>query len=74
MAANITFDQLDGKRRVDRVSRERFFIKNISEEEIRKRYRFGKESLKRIVHLLDPIIGPKTKRSQALTTELQAHS
>lgn len=64
------FHQL-GRRRADRVFRERFSIENMTEEEIRRRYRFGKDSIKQIVDLLDPIIGPKTKRSQALSTELQ---
>eukprot|EP00105_Crassostrea_gigas_P045916 XP_019930064.1 PREDICTED: uncharacterized protein LOC105346212 [Crassostrea gigas] len=41
------------------------------EEEIRRRYRFTKESIKQIVDMIDPIIGPKTKRSQALSTEFQ---
>ena len=73
MAANVLFGQL-GRRRADRVFRERFSIGDMNEEEIRRRYRFGKESIKQIVDLLDPIIGPKTKRSQSLSTELQVQN
>ncbi|XP_061193784.1 putative nuclease HARBI1 [Saccostrea echinata] len=70
MAANVMFGQL-GRRRADKVFRERFSVQNMSEEEIRRRYRFGKESIKQIVDLLDPVIGHRTRRSQALSTELQ---
>ena len=72
MAANVMFHQL-GRRRADRVFRERFSIDHMCDEEIRRRYRFSKESIKQIVDMIDPIIGPKTKRSQALSTELQVH-
>jgi hypothetical protein len=70
MAVNILFDHL-GRRRNDRVFRERFSIHNMSNEEIRGRYRFGKQSIATIVDLLDPIIGPSTNKSHALSTELQ---
>uniref|UniRef100_A0A8W8P3J7 Uncharacterized protein n=1 Tax=Magallana gigas TaxID=29159 RepID=A0A8W8P3J7_MAGGI len=70
MAANVMFHQL-GRKRADRVFRERYSLDNMCEEEIRRRYRFSKESIKQIVDMIDPIIGPKTKRSQALSTEFQ---
>lgn len=70
MAANVMFHQF-GRRRADRVFRERFSIDNMCEGELKRRYRFGKDSIKQIVDLIDPIIGPKTKRSQAFFTALQ---
>lgn len=47
MAANVMFHQL-GRRRADRVFRQRFSIDIMGEEEIRirRRYRFGKDSIK----------------------------
>lgn len=59
MAANVMFHQLV-RRRVDRVFRQRFSINNMAEEEIRirRRYRFGKDSIKQIVDLLEPIVAP----------------
>ena len=73
MAVNVMFGQL-GRRRADRVFRERFSVENMTNEDIRRRYRFGKDSIKQIVELLDPIIGHRTRRSQALSTELQVHN
>lgn len=59
MAANVMFHQLV-RRRADRVFRQRFSINNMGEEEIRiqRRYRFGKDSIKQIVDLLEPIVAP----------------
>lgn len=75
MAANVMFHQLV-RRRADRVFRQRFSINNMGEEEIRirRRYRFGKDSIKQIVDLLEPIVALKTKISQTLSMELQVHN
>lgn len=75
MAANVMFHQLV-RRRAHRVFRQRFSINNMGEEEIRirRRYRFGKDSIKQIVDLLEPIVAPKTKISQTLSMELQVHN
>ena len=43
MAANIMFDHL-GRKRKDRVFRERSEINTMTDEEIRKRYRYGKDN------------------------------
>lgn len=59
MAANVMFHQF-GRIIADRVFRERFSIDNMCEGEIQRRYRFGKDSIKQIVDLIDPIIGPKS--------------
>ena len=64
MVANVMFHQL-GRRRADRVFRERFSIDIMCEEEIRRRYRFSKESIKQIVDMIDPIsLDGLPKRSQ----------
>lgn len=62
MAANVMFHQLV-QRRADRVFRKRFSINKMGEEEIRmrRRYRFGKDSIKQIVDLFEPIVAPQTK-------------
>lgn len=64
------------RRRAHRVFRQRFSIDNMGEKEIRirRRYRFGKDSIKQIVDLLEPIVAPKTKISQTLSMELQVHN
>lgn len=74
MAANVMFHQLG--RRSDRVFRQRFSIDIMGEKEIRirRRYRFGKDSIKQTVDLLEPIVAPKTKISQTLSMELQVHN
>ena len=72
MAANIMFDHL-GRKRKDRVFRERFEINTMTDEEIRKRYRFGKESIEKIIQLVEHRINPTTKRSHALSAQLQVH-
>ena len=56
MTANIMFDHL-GRKRKDRVFRERFEINTMTDEEIRKRYRFGKESIE-IIQLVEHNIKP----------------
>lgn len=78
MVANVTTEakvisnQL-GRRRANRVFRERFYIENMSEEEF-QRCRFRKELIKQILDLLDPIIGPKNRGTrQALSTEVHVH-
>lgn len=78
MVANVTTEakvisnQL-GRRRANRVFRERFYIENMSEEEF-QRCRFRKELIKQILDLLDPIIGPRNRGThQALSTEVYVH-
>lgn len=68
MAANVMFHQLV-RRRAHRVFRQHFSINNMGEVEIRirRRYRFGKDSIKQIVDLLEPIVAPQTKISQTLS-------
>ena len=73
MAANIMFDHF-GRKRKDRVFRERFDISSMTDDEIRKRYRFGKESIEKIIQLVEHHIGPTTKRSHALSAQLQVHT
>lgn len=69
MAANLMFHQL-GQRRADRVLREWFSIGRMTEEEIRRWYRFGKDSIKQIADLTQ---SSAPKRSQALSLSL-SHS
>ena len=52
MAANIMFDHL-GRKRKERVVRERFEINTMTDEEIWKLYRFGKESIEKIFQLIE---------------------
>lgn len=66
MAANLMFHQL-GQRRADRVLREWFSIGRMTEEEIRRWYRFGKDSIKQIADLTQ---SSAPKRSQALFLSL----
>lgn len=71
-AANVISNQL-GRRRANRVFRERFYIENMSEEEF-QRYRFMRELIKQILDLLDPIIGLRNIGTrQALSTEVYVH-
>ncbi|VDH94751.1 Hypothetical predicted protein [Mytilus galloprovincialis] len=71
MAANVLFDQL-GRQRNDRVYRERIdHLDQMRDEEVRKRYRFNKESIRFICNLLRDKLQQPTKRSQALSVELQ---
>lgn len=71
-AANVISNQL-GRRRANRVFRERFYIENMSEEEF-QRYRFRRELIKQILDLLDPIIGLRNIGTrQALSTEVYVH-
>ncbi|XP_061166258.1 putative nuclease HARBI1 [Saccostrea echinata] len=70
MAASLMFCQL-GRRRNDRVFRERFSLHTMDDEEIRKRYRFRKENIGRLVTLLEPSLRHSTNRSHSLSTELQ---
>ncbi|VDI63581.1 Hypothetical predicted protein [Mytilus galloprovincialis] len=71
MAANIFFDQF-GRQRNDRVYRERIdHLHQLRDEEVRKRYRFNKESIRFICNLLRDKLQQPTKRSQALSVELQ---
>lgn len=79
MVANVTTEakvisnQL-GRRRANRVFRERFYIENMSEEEF-QRCRFRKELIKQILDLLDPIIGPRNRGTpQALSTYVHVHN
>lgn len=78
MVANVTTEakvisnQL-GRRRANRVFRERFYIENMSEEEF-QRCRFRKELIKQILDLLDPIIGLRNRGTrQALSTDVHVH-
>ncbi|CAG2202918.1 unnamed protein product [Mytilus edulis] len=72
MAANVLFDQL-GRQRNDRVYRERIdHLDQMRDEEVRKRYRFNKESIRFICNLLRDKLQQPTKRSQALSVELQS--
>lgn len=71
-AANVISNQL-GRRRANRVFRERFYIENMSEEEFQW-YRFRRELIKQILDLLDPIIGLRNIGTrQALSTEVYVH-
>lgn len=78
MVANVTTEakvisnQL-GRRRANRVFRERFYIENMSEKEF-QRCRFRKELIKQILDLLDPIIGLRNRGTrQALSTDVHVH-
>ncbi|CAG2258086.1 unnamed protein product [Mytilus edulis] len=70
-AANVLFDQL-GRKRNDRVYRERIdHLDQMRDEEVRKIYRFNKESIRFICNLLRDKLQQLTKRSQALSVELR---
>jgi len=71
MAANVLFDQL-GRQRNERVFRERRNpLEDMREEDVRKRYRFGKDNIHFITDLIRHKIAPSTKRSHSLSAELQ---
>ena len=69
MAANIMFDHL-GRKSKDRVFRVRF---EITDDKIRKRYRFGKESIEKVIQLVEHRIGSTTTRSHVFIAKLQVH-
>ena len=74
MAANILYEHF-GRRRNDRVFRERSDpLTEMSDEEVRRRYRFGKDSIRHIVELIRPQIEPSTFRSKAVSAELQVQN
>lgn len=74
MVANVTteakviYNQL-GRRRANRVFRERFYIENMSEEEFQRC-----QLIKQILDLLDPIIGLRNRGTrQAFSTDVHVH-
>ena len=51
------FDHLSRIRK-DRVIRVHFEINTMADDEIRKRYRFGKESIQKIIQLVEHVLNP----------------
>ena len=71
MAANVMFDQL-GRQRKERVFRERRDpMEEMPDEEIRRRYRFGKDGITYILRQIQEKLEPKTKRSHCISAVLQ---
>ena len=74
MAANVLFGHF-GRQRNDRVFRERSDpLTEMSDEEVRRPYRFGKDSIRHIAELIRPQIEPSTFRSRAISAELQVQN
>jgi hypothetical protein len=59
------------RQRLPRVFNRHLPWENFSDEELLKRYRFGRESLLFIARLIDDEVRPSTKRNHAISTEQQ---